>query len=250
MLRLNDDTALIKYPTAIGIFELYDLRDTRKPIKTFKDTRGVFRISDHIVAIRYTRKTVKLYDLRDIKESIKTFKNIRGVFRISDHIVGIEYFSNNVEFYDIETKKVVWKKKVKVAVTNIQPLGKELIVIKYYKTADVFNWKKSELVLDEIEALLKSFVFGGNKLAVQNNNHLNIFFENVQNKKINDIKVEYNQKFPIQVRGNNIWIRDGKRRLKRFGPNLNLKKLNTQQLLLFMLANRSDRHPEEINNSI
>ncbi len=39
-------------------------------------------------------------------------------------------------------------------------------------------------------------------------------------------------------------------KLRCFGPDLSLKRLDTKQLLLFISAMRSNRHPKEINSAI
>ncbi len=74
---------------------------------------------------------------------------------------------------------------------------------------------------------------------------MHIFVKDIRSNKIKKIRAEHTGKF-FAVGKNSIWIKDAKGTLRRFGPDLSLKKLNAKQLLLFISAKHSDKHPEEI----
>ncbi len=258
--RLNDHTVAISWNCNV---ELYDIKK-KEIIREFKKVYEVSRLNDHTVAVRYLDKTVKLYDLRDSREPIKKFKNIREVFRLNDHTIAIQYSGDNfefngdiiqcgggnIEFYDLEIKKVIWKERSGRTFKNIQLLGKEHVVMGQKSSVRVFNWRKNKLIFEKLKNKFSgSFVFGGNKLAVKTSNHLDIFVEDSRNNEIKNIKVEHACNSSIKARGNNIWTMDNGI-LRRFGPDLSLKKLNAKQLLLFISAKRSGRHPIEIDNVV
>ncbi len=232
VVPLNDHIVAIRYR---GVVELYDL-ETKKTIKKFQKVWNVLRLNDHtVVAIKYLdNDTTELYDL-ETKKTIKKFQKVRNVLRLNDHTIAIEYWGNDTtELYDLEIKKIVWKKKIGL-LSKIKFLGKELAVINRYATVKVFNWRKDKLIFEESA----HNPFDTSIIEIRGNNIW---------------KKEYNRRNDFMLHDNwssRMIINDWRpTRLKRFGPDLSLKKLNTKQLLLFILAMRKKQPPQKINSVV
>ena len=228
VLPLNDHIVSIQFAPRGKDYsaKLYDLRNSEViqewSLLELYLSDGISRLNDHIMTIKYIDKTLKLYDIKT-KKVIEKFQRVHKILPLNDYLIAIQYYGNILECYDFETKKTVWKKKG--SIKQIELLGDQSVAIIYDRSVEIFNFRRNSDTLDIFDE-------GGNKI-------------------IKSIKFELKgpfRKSDIKVRGNNIWIKVN-HKLARLGPALILEKLNTsQQLLLFMLVKRSEKHPKEINS--
>ena len=253
--KLNENIVIREYwygPTVD--IEFYDVKK-KKIIQKFQNLNDVFPLNDYTVAmtywddnrvaIKYWKNSIELYDIEK-KEIIREFKKAYEVLRLNDHTVAVRYLDRTVELYDLKDREEAIKKFKNVS--RVLRLNDNIVAMTYWDDnielydleTKKIGWKK------KIKFFLGMKLLGKELVLIEEYSTIKVF-----NWKKDKLLCEESRCNPfVRAIGNNIWIVGENERLRRFGPDLSLKKLNAKQLLLFILSKRSGRHSIEINNAI
>ena len=224
------------------------------------------------------------------KKIIHSWKGINKIKLMKKNLLAVQYEvnaweSNKLELFDCIKIKLIYKYSL---VTEIIPFGKKqeyLFVKKPNEPLQLFNIESEQIVktweriknYDQIVLLQNMFAvrrvqkvelidpkrdkpvrkfnhitemlpLGENKLGLldySENCHLIISEnENLYKKTFENVKLIYPiGKYRIGMVGTD-------NKVRTFGPDVILAKLNSKQFLLMLLAKRTDRNPWDINNDI